>query len=54
MMKSLRGKDDAIESVATRRLGLLHKDDVACCMTLVPLIQSACKGGRYRISVVIR
>lgn len=54
MMKSLARKDDAIESLATRRLGLLDKDDVACCMTLLAWIQSACKGSRYRISVVIR
>jgi len=51
-MKSLAGKDDPIESIATRRLGLLHKDDVGCCMTLVAWIQSACKGIGYRISVV--
>jgi hypothetical protein len=53
MMKSLAGKDDPIKSVATRRLGLLNKDDVGCCMTLVAWIQSACKGSAYRISVVI-
>ena len=35
MMKSLAGKDDPIETAATRRLGLLHKHDVGCGMTLV-------------------
>jgi len=53
VMKSLAGKDDSIETVATRRLGLLHKHDVGCGMTLVGRIQSACKGGGYRISIVI-
>jgi hypothetical protein len=54
MMKSLAGKDDPIESIATRRFGLLHKHNMRCGVTLVPWIQSTCEGGRYRISVVIR
>jgi hypothetical protein len=54
MMKSLTGKDDAIESIATRRLGLLYKHNMGCGVTLVPWIQSTCEGGRYRVSAVIR
>jgi hypothetical protein len=54
MMKSFARKDNPIESITTRRLGFLHKYNMGCGVTLVPWIQSACKGGRYRISVVIR
>jgi hypothetical protein len=54
MMKSLAGEDDPIEAIATRRLGLLHKHDMGCSVTLVSWIQSTCEGGRYWISVVIR
>jgi hypothetical protein len=52
MMKSLADKDDPIETIAARCLGLLHKHNMGCGVTLVPWIQSTCKGGRYRISVV--
>jgi hypothetical protein len=54
MVKSLSGKDDSIESITTRCLGLLHKHNMGCGVTLVPWIQVTCEGGRYRISVVIR
>jgi hypothetical protein len=54
MMKSLAGKDDSIESITTRCLGLLHKHNMGWGVTLVPRIQSTCEGGRYWISVVIR
>jgi len=53
MMKSLEGKDDPIESVATRRLNLLHKHDVRYGMALVPWIQSTFKSSGYRVSIVI-
>jgi hypothetical protein len=35
MMKSLTGEDDPIESIATRCLGLLHKDNMSRGMTLM-------------------
>jgi hypothetical protein len=54
MVKSLAGKDDSIESITTRCLGLLHKHNMGCGVTLVPWIESTCEGGWYRISVVIR
>jgi len=54
VVKSLTGKDDSIESITTRCLGLLHKHNMGCGVTLVPWIQSTCEGGRYRISVIIR
>ncbi|PYJ24035.1 MAG: hypothetical protein DME99_00865 [Verrucomicrobia bacterium] len=53
MMESLTRKGDAIESVATGRLCFLHKHNTGCGMALMAWIQSACKGGRYRISIVI-
>ncbi len=53
MMKSLAGKDNPIETAAACRLGLLHKHDVGCGMTLVGRIQGTRKGGGYRISIVI-
>jgi hypothetical protein len=54
MMKSLAGKDNPIESVTTRRLSFLHEHDVGCGVTFVSRVQSAGKGRRYQISVVIR
>jgi len=53
MMEFLTRKGDAIESVATGRLCFLHKHNMGCGMALMAWIQSACKGGRYRISIVI-
>jgi hypothetical protein len=54
MMKSLKGKDDAVKTVATRRLGLLQQHDVGCSVTLMSWIQSARKSSWNRISVIIR
>jgi hypothetical protein len=38
MMKSLAAKDHPIESIAARRLGLLHEHNMGCGVTLVPWI----------------
>lgn len=53
-MKSFEDKNNPIESVASDRLGFLHKHNAGCGMTLMLRIQGARKGGRYRISIVIR